>query len=138
MPLTNLLWSITVKGKEKVYIGYYSLLDEDKKINFLSLDKNHVLGNQVNDQKRFNRLTFFSDDYYVLKQNTDTLTYGDLKFGIMDSHNNPPERFIMSYDIINEGDGTRFIQHFRKEPPEDGDLKRLIDRVKGKKFNSLY
>ncbi|NNC86609.1 MAG: metal-dependent hydrolase [Bacteroidia bacterium] len=138
MPLNNLLWSITINGKDSMYLGYYSLLDENENINFISFNKNHEIGEIINDQKEYNRLTFFSDNYYVLEQRGDTIHYGDLKFGIMGTGDTKPTRFIMSYDILNTESGTEFIQNFRKEAPKEGEFGMLMDRVKGKKFQDKY
>lgn len=138
MPLNNLLWSVTVNGKDSIYMGYYSLLDENQDVNFLSFYKNHELGENINDQKEFERLAFFSNDYYLLEQRGDTIYYGDLKFGILDAGNTKPTRFVMSYDILNSDHGSTFIQNFRKEAPKEGEFGILMDRVKGKKFNSVY
>ena len=138
MPLNNILWSITVNSDSIMYLGYYSLLDNDKNVNFIKFSKKHELGETINDQKQFKRLAFFSDNYYLLQAKGDTIYYGDLKFGIMDAAGPKPKHFVMSYDIINTNEGTTFIQNFNKEAPKEGEFGTLIDRVKGIKFQSLY
>ena len=81
-PLNTLLWYGVAESEDAFYVGYYSFLDEDKEVDWVSFEKNHHLLNGIENEYGIDRLKWFSDQLYIVsKQGEDTLNLYTMKFG---------------------------------------------------------
>jgi inner membrane protein len=130
----NLLWMAIAKGDDGFHVGYYSLLDDDRQVDFRYVpQERHLLGDAV-DNPFVERIGWFSRGYYVVRRAADgTLTMQDLRFGRNDMGLTPSGKYIFTFHLTRDPDGR--ITGFRRERPSvrltRPLLRRFVNRVQG-------
>jgi inner membrane protein len=133
--LNNFLWSGTAEGDTAYYIGTYSILDKEPKVQeFLHIPKQHELLDGNQDDRTVKILKWFSNGYWAVAQTEDGhLTFNDLRFGTFELGEDGKPEFIFHF-LLEEQDGE-LIAIPQREPPGDGDMGKmfdqLIERIKG-------
>lgn len=133
-PMNNILWYTLVEGDNNYYLGYYSFLDKEKKVDFLELPKNKQLPTVVATSPSMNTIELVSKGYYTVEQKGDTLYMRDLRFGLMNglAEEEEPE-YVFSY-IVNIDDAEKPV--FTVQEPDRADPSKLLglvwERLKGK------
>lgn len=136
--LNTILWQTTVETADAYYYGTYSLLDKTPHIEFTKLPKNHNLLDKYQGEEYLDILLWFANGYYNLVEQPDgSLTFNNLRFGMMgvpENSNIPVEdRYIFRFKL-SEKEGKFDVE-------EDRDVGRikigeiaatLWDRIKGK------
>ena len=131
-PFTNILWMAVVEGEENYFLGYYSLLDNRKTIEFFPIRKNHGLLEPYNDIPAVRSLVHVSNGYYVVEKADDALLVSDIKFGQMGGWVHGDGSFIFSYRLIPVGAGRIRLERFQREFNDAGSaFMQLIERIKG-------
>lgn len=134
MPLNNLLWSAVAEDSTGYWIGYYSLLDADRHIDFQRVPKNHDLLADAWDTPAVQRLRWFSRGYFTVSQRGEQLLVHDLRFGRSDfgvGSGGAPYVFTFALDRSDAGVVTGFHQ---TDPAFDLDattVQRYVARVAG-------
>ncbi|MGK0387460.1 MAG: inner membrane protein [Maribacter sp.] len=129
---SNFLWNGVAEGDTAFYMGMYSLLDKEPRLQEMQVfPKNHHLIKGHEKDKSIQTLRWFCKDYYVYTEKNDTLYFNDLRFGIrgMDKDNHP--QFIFSFQLLEE-DGE-LVGHENPDVPEDplNEFEKLFERTKG-------
>ena len=130
----NLLWMAIAEGEDGFYVGYYSLLDDDRKVSFRFVpQKKDLLGAAANNAF-VERIQWFSRGYYVVRRAPDgTLTMQDLRFGRNDMGLTSGGKYIFTFRLIRNEEGA--ISGFRQERPSmrltRPLLRRFVNRVQG-------
>lgn len=106
----SVLWQTTIMTKDNYYYGNYSLLDEDNKMEFIKLPKNHTLLDKYADNESVKILLWFANDYYNVIENEDgSMVFNNLRFGLLGTSkksNIPVEdRYIFKFYLV-EKDGV--------------------------------
>jgi len=130
-PFNSILWTANVQTDSSFYIGYYSLLDKTKNIDFIKIDKklNNLKGWE--QEELVQRVQHLSQGYYTTQMEGKSLIINDLRFGQMGMMN-PNAPFVFSYKF-HKVDGEVIFEERRKEPKEGFKLlKGLWQRLKGK------
>tara|TARA_B100000809_G_scaffold266537_1_gene329742 strand:+ start:2129 stop:3136 length:1008 start_codon:yes stop_codon:yes gene_type:complete len=97
-PMNSILWTANVETQEDFLIGYYSLLDTDKNIDFRHFPKNHHLLGEFENDPLIARLRKLSHDWYVIEKRDGKLFFNDLRFGLM-GISSEEERFVFAYEL---------------------------------------
>lgn len=107
-PLNILLWYGVAESEDAFLVGYYSFLDEDKEVDWVSFEKNHHLLDGIENEYGIDRLKWFSDKLYVVtEQGSDTLNLYTMKFGRSKFVSEKPEdSFAFYMRVIRTADGT--------------------------------
>lgn len=158
-PFNNLLWTVVAEADDQFYIGYYSLLDGDRQIDFQPEPKQYdLIEGHLNDPA-IERLRWFSRGYFVVRAGSDGRTYiHDLRFGRADlglrpsgassaqalSEDGPPasfepEPYIFTFQLHRSPAGT-YVGFEQQRPALDVDgdiLQRFADRVLGEEADTL-
>jgi inner membrane protein len=122
-PMNSILWTANVETNESFLIGYYSLLDSDKNIEWRSFKKNHELLGIYKDDPMIIRLAKLSQNWYTIEQRDGKMYFNDLRFGLMGI--TPQEqRFVFAYELTIK-DGLIEAKETAKNPTEIKPL--LID-----------
>lgn len=80
---SNFLWSVTIETKDKMYQGWYSILDKNKNIELVPIDKNHDLLEAKEDDLAINTVKWFMKDYYTIaKTKYGRLQLNDMRYGL--------------------------------------------------------
>jgi inner membrane protein len=118
-PLQNWLWYVVAGNDSGYYVGFRSLFDSKKQIDFQYFPRNASLLKPVADDEDLQKLIRFSQGYYTVEKWNDTLVFNDLRFGQMVGWYNPKEKFVFHF----------FLQH------HDKDNKLVVQRGRFAKWN---
>lgn len=130
----NLLWMGIAKTDGGFYVGYYSLLDEDRQIDFRYVPQQASLLAGAADNPFVERIEWFSRGYYIVRRGDDGgLTMQDLRFGRNDMGLTPTGQYIFTFRLVENADGQ--ITGFHQERPQmrltQPLLRRFVNRVRG-------
>jgi len=132
--LNNLLWYGVAETDTDYYLGFYSLLDKTNRIKEWKIvsKENGLLS--MND-KDLTTLTWFSDDYYKVRQSDieGEYKYSDLRYPLLNP--NDVESSLFSFRIFNK-DGRWDMKNSRPDFDDNANFKSIfapmIERLKGK------
>ena len=132
----NVLWSGIAKGDDGFYVGFYSLLDDDTRVDVHFIPHNHHLLKEAGawDDPAVLELRRFSKGYFTVSRSPDGgLSVHDLRFGRSDLGLTETGRYIFTFRLKRGPDG-RFTGFTRTDPQIDarGDLlHRFVRRLGG-------
>lgn len=130
-PLNNWLWYVVAANDSGYNIGYCSLFDKERKIDFRFIPKNDNLLKQVSDHEDLQKLIRFSKGFYAAQQWNDTLVFNDLRFGQMIGWKDPGARFAFHYFLQHPGENDLVVQRGRFAGWNKEALIALLKRIKG-------
>ncbi len=114
-PLQNWLWYVVATNKKGYYVGYRSLFDSKKLINFHYFPKNNSLLKPIKNSLEVQKLIRFSKGFYTVEKYKDTLVFNDLRFGQIIGWQNPKEKFVFHYYVQFPNDNKLVVQRGRFE-----------------------
>lgn len=127
--LNCMLWQTTIETADAYYYGVYSIWDEDSKMEFQKLPKQHQLLDRWKGHEFVDILLWFSQGYYNVTENPDgSLQFNNLRFG------------LMGFGLLEDSDGYIFKFNLAEK---DGQLAvkqvRDMDKLQPKLlFSSLW
>jgi inner membrane protein len=130
-PLQNWLWYIVAGNDSGYYVGFRSVFDSKKEINFQYFPRNDSLLKPVSDQEDLQKLVRFSQQFYTVEKWNDTLVFNDLRFGQIIGWEDPRERFVFHYYLQHPDDNTLVVQRGRFAKWDWKVAKGLFNRIKG-------
>lgn len=131
-PLQNWLWFVVAGTDSGYYVGYRSLLDSQKKIDFEYFPRNDSLLTGVQDHENLQKLIRFSQEFYTVERwNKDTLVFNDLRFGQIIGWHDPRERFAFHYFLSHPDDNTLVVQRGRFARWNEESMRSLVRRIRG-------
>ncbi len=130
-PLNNFLWWVLIETPDEYLVSYYSFFDREATLSFDPIPKNHHLLNGVNDRHQIKELIRFTKGFYTLQQDSKTLIFNDLRFGIITGWFDLSKDFIFSFDIEQINGNIYIKRRPASSSPSEEDFARLIERVKG-------
>jgi inner membrane protein len=131
-PLNSILWNSIAKTDKGYWIGFYSLLDKNKNVNFYYTDRNDSLVKDELNTERGKKLIRFSQDYYCITQKDSINYFHDLRFGQFDGWNKPDAPFTFSYRLGQDKEGEVFLQRRRFQGTVSELFSSLMERIKGR------
>lgn len=131
--MNSVLWMAIAENDTAYQMGFYSLLDKDKQIDFISYPKDLRIREQMQEVELYQRLVKLSDHWFLIRVNRDGFIFKDMRFGQM-SFDRDEDAIVFQYQMHLEGGEWSAVQ---KEPPRDPDLMKttfaaLWKRIKGK------
>ena len=134
-PANTILWNITVMAEDKYYFGTYSILDQDTKIQFHPLPKNHELLQPYEQERYVKILKWFAQDYYnIIPLPDGRLRFNNLRFGLLGEPQPEQEpAYVFSYVLENK-EQTLEVRQSREieNRPLNRDLAAFWTRLKGR------
>jgi inner membrane protein len=130
-PLNNWLWYIILASDSGYHIGFRSVFDNIKKIDFHYFPRNDSLLKPFRNSETLQRLVRFSKGYYSAEKWSDTLVFNDLRFGQIIGWYDPKEKFVFHYFLQHAYDNNMVVQRGRFENWDWITFKSLIARIKG-------
>jgi inner membrane protein len=127
----NILWHAVAEGDSAYFHGYYSLLDEQKKVlNFIEISKNHNLLTGHENDRSIKILKWFTDDYYNVTQRPDGhLQLNDMRYGSRSGEFKSNDDYVFKF-VLKEEDGV-LEGHENREPPKSSEMSGFFKRLKG-------
>lgn len=134
-PIQNILWTANVQTEKGYYIGYRSLLDKTKEINFQFFEHNHELLTSYENQEDLKRLLFIMKGWYSVEQlDKNKFVINDLRFGLVNGLDGKGDRFVFAYEMNVNPDGSLSFEQKKYSFGKDiggNAIKQLWERVKG-------
>jgi inner membrane protein len=106
--LNNWLWYVVAANDSGFNIGYRSVFDSKKEIDFTWFPRNESFLEPIEDKEDLQKLKRFSQNYYTVQRWTDTLVFNDIRFGQMIGWENPGAPFVFYY-YLEHPRGNRFV-----------------------------
>ncbi len=129
-PLNSILWTANVETEHAYLIGYYSLFDSSKEVQFTSFPKNRNLLGTYKNNELIKRLSKLSKGWYTVEKRGEKLYFNDLRFGLLGVASTE-KRFVFSYELYEE-DGVLMARETAKNTDEVAPmLAELWQRIKG-------
>jgi inner membrane protein len=130
-PLQNWLWYVVAGNDSGYYVGFRSLFDSKRKMNFEFFPRNDSLLKPVADHVELHQLIRFSQQFYTVEKYNDTLLFNDLRFGQIIGWKEPREQFVFHYYLEHPEDNTLVVQRGRFAKWDWDVVKALWKRIKG-------
>lgn len=130
-PFNNWLWYIVAPAQKGFYIGYRSVFDTQPRIDFHFVARNDSLLKSVADHESLQHLLKFSQGYYTVSSNNDTLLFNDLRFGQILGWKYPNQKFTFHYYLQHPADNKFVVQRGRFEKWDMQEVKDFLIRIKG-------
>jgi len=130
-PFQNWLWYVVAGNDSGYYVGYRSLFDSKRKIDFQYFPRNDSLLKPVSNHESLQKLIRFSQQFYTIEKIGDTLVFNDLRFGQIIGWKNPKEKFVFHYYLQHQDDNKLVVQRGRFAGWNWEVLKALLIRIKG-------
>ncbi len=130
-PLQNCLWYVVAGNDSGYYVGYRSVFDNKKKIDFQYFPRNDSLLKNVSDNEEVGELIRFSRGFYTVAKYNDALVFNDLRFGQIIGWENPKAKFVFHYYLKHPGENRLVVQRGRFAKWNWGVVKKLWRRIRG-------
>ncbi|HMU46050.1 MAG TPA: metal-dependent hydrolase [Chitinophagaceae bacterium] len=130
-PLNNWLWYVVAASDSGFYIGYRSLFDSKRKIDFHFVPRNESLLEPVKDHEDLQRLIRFSKGFYAIQKWRDTLVFNDIRFGQMIGWKDSDARFVFYYYLQHPEENKLVVQRGRFARWDKDALIALLKRIRG-------
>jgi inner membrane protein len=130
-PLNNWLWYVVAASDSGYHIGYRSLFDKERKIDFQFFPRNDSLLKPVADHADLQILLRFSKGYYNIQQLHDTLVFNDIRFGQMIGWKDARAPFAFYYYLQHPSENDLVVQRGRFARWDMDALRALVRRIRG-------
>ena len=130
--LSNFLWTCVAETDDGFVTGQYSIFDKEPRVLFEKIPRNETSKDLPLDDHTFERMRWFSNDYYSIINHPLGLQFNDLRFG--GSTTKTGDRHYIFNFILKEESGTyRMIGNNGGPPPgeEQEMISMLWNRIKG-------
>jgi inner membrane protein len=130
-PLNNWLWFFVAEVDSGYYVGYRSVFDNLNRVDLNYFPRQASLLAAVEDQEDVNELLRFSQGYYTVENQHDTLVFNDLRFGQITGWSDPRGRFAFHYYLNFPKANSLVVQRGRFANWNKETVRVLIQRMAG-------
>lgn len=130
-PFQNWLWFAVAETDSGFYTTYISVFDNNRDYRLSFFPRNDSLLEQVRDKKEAVKLIRFSQGYYTLEKNRDTIVINDLRFGQITGWDDPLYGFSFHYYLQPVTDNKLVVQRGRFANWNQKTWRTFIRRIRG-------
>ena len=130
-PFQSVLWYVVAGNENGYYVGYKSIFDTKKTIDYTYFPRNEDLLATIENKEELFKLKRFSQNFYTIEKYNDTLVFNDLRFGQMKGWENPKGKFVFHYFLHKDFDNTLVVQRGRFVGWNENTFESLFERMKG-------
>ena len=132
-PLQNWLWYVVSGNDSGYYVGYRSVFDSRKQMDFHFFPSNRYLleTDSLRHDPDLQRLKRFAQEFYTVEKWSDTLVFNDLRFGQEVGWLDPAGKFAFHYYLNLPGDNTLVVQRGRFAGWNSAAFKSMGQRIAG-------
>jgi inner membrane protein len=128
--MNSVLWTSNIETKDSFLIGYYSVFDQNKDVQFRSYAKNHEAISEHLNQDQIKRLIHITKGWYMIQDKPDGLYLCDLRFGEL-GVSEPTGEFAFRHKILQK-DNIWTIEQVDPDMDKAGSLfNQTWDRMRG-------
>jgi len=125
------LWYVVAGNDTGYHVGFRSLFDSKKEMDFQYFPRNDSMLRPVSDQEDLQQLIRFSQQFYTVEKWNDTLVFNDLRFGQVIGWQDPGGKFAFHYYLQYPKDNTLVVQRGRFEGWNRQAAILFLKRIKG-------
>ena len=129
--LNNILWYAIAKKDKHFYVGYYSIFDKDRKINWELFYQHDSLLEPYKVSREVEHLQRFSKNYYCIHKEKNQIVFSDMRFGQIGGWYIKQAPFVFNFNIEQSRDNKTNLQQGRFKSFNSKDISILFDRIKG-------
>jgi inner membrane protein len=129
--LNNFLWMAYAPDTSGYWIGYYSVFDKRKDINFYKVEKNDLLLKPYENEKSVKQLKQFSKGYYTLSKNGTNVYFNDIRFGQLGGWEGSDSTFVFSFRLSSTEESQQSLNRTKFKTSLKDAFYGLIKRIKG-------
>ena len=119
-PFNIILWSCSIKTKDGFYTGFYSFLDDNKKVQFDYEPANTALLHPFINNTDVQTLINVTKGYYTMEQTPDGVIMNDLRFGKFNGWQGKKRgEYVFRYKIKSLDNGALNIDQLNYRKPVD-------------------
>ena len=130
-PLNNWLWYAVAATDSGYQVGYRSVFDRGKRMEWTYFPRREELLQHVSDHEELMKLKRFSQGFYTAEQWSDTLVFNDLRFGQVTGWYDPHAIFAFHY-FLSHHDNKLVVQRGRFANWNRTTMKALLRRIGGR------
>jgi inner membrane protein len=130
-PLQNWLWYVVAGNDSGYFVGFRSLFDTQDTISFHFFPRQDSLLKNIGNPESLNKLIRFSGQFYTIEKWHDTLVFNDLRFGQITGWQDPQNKFVFHYFLLQPGENNLVVQRGRFENWNRETFISLLNRIKG-------
>lgn len=131
-PLNNFLWMAYSHDSLGSWIGYYSVFDKTKNVEYHRVERNDSLLKPFEGDESLRILKQFSQGHYAITQMDSSIYFNDIRFGQMAGWDDSDASFPFSYRLNNSADNSKALNRGKFKISLSEAFASLIERVKGK------
>lgn len=131
-PLNNFLWMAYSHDEEGTWIGYYSIFDRSKDIDFHRVQRNDSLLKPFENDPSLKILKQFSKGHYVITGDSSAVYFNDIRFGQMAGWDDSDASFPFSYRLNKNSDNTTALDRTKFKTSMGDAFVSLVKRAGGK------
>ncbi|MCG8583827.1 MAG: metal-dependent hydrolase [Pirellulales bacterium] len=131
-PLNNLLWYCVAEAQDDVagqggyHIGFYSLLDADRDVEFQFVPRHDELWQDIKDTYPIERMIWFADGYYCLRPHAEGVVLHVMKFGKLNG-NGAEELYPFTYLVRRRPNPGVTVERYNA--PRETSLPELAENL---------
>ena len=130
-PFSNWLWYIVAGNDKGYYIGYRSVFDSKKEIEFHFFPKNEILLQDIADHESVQKLLRFSKGFYAVKKAKDKVIFNDLRFGQIMGWEDRNAEFVFHYFLQEPRHNKLVMQRGRLSGWNKKTIQSYLQRIRG-------
>ncbi len=130
-PLQNWLWFVVAGNDNGYHVGFRSLFDKERKIDFHYFPRNDSLLKDISNHADLHNLIRCSQQFYTVEKWNETLVFNDLRFGQIIGWKEPKEKFVFHYFLKHPDDNNLVIQRGRFAKWDWNVARALVLRIRG-------
>jgi inner membrane protein len=131
-PLNNFLWMSYAADNTGFWFGYYSVFDKKDTIDFYHVNRNEALLKSFENDSEVKILKQFSQGYYCITKNEDSIYFNDIRFGQVGGWDKPDSSFVFSFKLNKQADNSMALNRSKFKGSYAEAIVSLTNRIKGK------
>jgi inner membrane protein len=113
--LNIVMFECIARDGDDLYVGLYSVFEDDENIRFRKLERNTELIENDLDSRAIKKLLWFSRGYYKVHRKEDGLHFSDLRFGRSDLWLSDNGEFVFDFKLVKNEKGE--VISFKRGSP---------------------
>ena len=130
-PFNNWLWYYVAEADSGYYVGYRSVFDKLVIADLHYFPRQAALLSHVVDQGALKKLLRFSQGYYTVENQNDTLVFNDLRFGQVAGWSDPHGKFAFHYYLDYPKANLLVVQRGRFQNWNRRTIREFMEKIAG-------
>ncbi|PVX44368.1 inner membrane protein [Flavobacterium sp. 103] len=131
-PLNTFLWMGYSHDSNGAWIGYYSIFDKQKKIDFYRVQRNDSLIASFEKDIMVKNLKQLSKGNYIITKEDSILYFNDIRFGQVSGWNKADGPFAFKFNLNKNADNKRALNRIKYKESTYEWFAILVNRIEGK------